>query len=72
MICWIRLLDDEVVIVAGSGVAHEGMVEAAIVFTRTSTVTCNVPLVAIISSRQESEGGSAFLLNSPKTEAYTL
>ena len=69
MIGWIRLLEDEGAIVAGSGVALEGEVEAAIVVMRTLTLSFNIPLVAIISSRQEIEGGSSFLPNSKQLNA---
>ena len=69
MIGWIRLLEDEGAIVAGSGVALEGEVEAAIVVMRTLTLTFKLPLVAIISSRQEMEGGSSFL---PKSRTKQL
>ena len=59
--------------VAGSGVAPEGEVEAAIAFRRTLTQTFNIritPLLAIISSRKEIEGGSVLLPDSPKQLSF--
>ena len=72
MIGWIRLLDDKIALVAGSGVALEGEVEAAIVVTRTLTLTVSIPLLAIFSSRQEIEGGSVFLPESLKQLSFAL
>ena len=73
MIGWIRLVDNESAIVAGSEVEPEGEVEAAIAFRGTLTWIFSMhitPFVAISYSRQEIEGDPVFLPNNPKQLSF--
>ena len=66
-------MGDESAIVAGSGVASEGEVKAAIGFRRTMACISNIAitlLVARYSCRQEILEGLFFLPNGPKQLSF--
>ena len=73
MTVWMKLVDNERAIVAGSEVESEGEVEAAIAFRGTLTWMFNMritPLVDISYGQQNIEGGSVFFPDYPKQLSF--